>query len=189
MKSLYYFLIPFLIASFAFATDYDGIVTRYKSKLAIVESKSQKTLVFTFKNLEIQSQIKNLSPGDYISFEGVRSSTETSISITSLNYIGLKALIGNWSGNDNFCYEIINFNEMYVFKREKARCDFKLRTSLNSRYLTYTINPTVGAWLALISDDVNSYVAEVRFKSSVSASLSLYDSDSGDILKTIVLKK
>ncbi len=172
-----------------FATDYEGSITLYKSKLALIESKTQKKLTLTFKNIEIQSQVKNLSPGDFVSFEGVRSSTEAKISIISLNYVGLKTLVGRWTGDDKFCYDFVNFNEVYVFLREKEKCDFTMRSDLTSRYLTYTINPTASGWLALFSDDMASYAGEISFKSSVRASLSLYDSNSGDILKTIVLKK
>ncbi|MBC7419732.1 MAG: hypothetical protein H7328_03295 [Bdellovibrio sp.] len=190
MKSLYHFLIPFLlIPTAALAADYEGIVTKYKSKLALLESKSQKKMTIIFKNIEIESQVRKLAPGDYISFEGVRSSIDQTIRIESLNFVGLKSIVGKWTGNDGFCYEFANFNEMYVFIQGKTKCDFAKRAELNARYLTYTINPTTSGWLALISDDTASYAGEILLKSPVTASLSLYDSDSGDILKTIILKK
>ena len=189
MKCFYNFLVTLLLIQPAFATDYEGLITKYKSKLALIESKSQKKLVIQYKSTKIESQGRNLTVGDFVSFEGTRSSTDSLITIESINYVGLKALIGKWSGDDKFCYQFVNFSEVSVFMRDQSKCDFSKMNPQNSRQLAYTINPTTGGWLALISDDMSSYAAEITFKSPISAALSLYDSDSGDILKRIILKK
>lgn len=55
--------------------------------------------------------------------------------------------------------------------------------------MTYTVNPITDGWMVLFSDESSTYAAEINLKSKTHVDLSLYDSESGDILGRITLKK
>ncbi len=190
MRSLYQILMTLFIAQPLFAADYEGLIARTRPKMILIDSKTKVRHTLTFKNVEIEKQVKKLARRDFISFEGVRSLSEGSIRVDSVNYVGLTSMIGKWKGNDRLCYEFMNYVEMYIFAKNKNnRCEFSNRFDLGARYMTYTVNPTSDGWIALISDDITSYASEVTLKSPARMDLSLYDSETGDILGTIILKK
>ena len=83
---------------------YSGVIMKSSpNNYRIKESRINKSydLIFTDTNIEIM--LSKLKVDDFITFEGARSSTANTIRIKSINYVGIKELLGIWQGDDAYC--------------------------------------------------------------------------------------
>lgn len=137
---------------------------------------------------EIKTQISKLKTGDFLSFEGYIDEKNSTFYVVSVNFVGLKDLLGNWVGDDEYCYKFKNFSTLGIYnKTENQKCDFSVNFLV--REFSYFINSSELDWSVLLSDDEGSYLMDLTLNSKDSAELSLYDSQSGDILRKIRIKR
>lgn len=171
------------------AANFSGFVSRgEKTKILVNLSTLNKKVLLATNNPEIQAQLSRLKSNDFISIDGYLDDEKTSLVINSINYVGLKDLVGNWMGDDDYCYKFKDFYTMSIYnKNEKGKCVFA--TAGLAREFSYFANPTRDAWSLLLSDNDDSYLMDLTLKSKSSAELSLYDSKSGDIIRQIKMKR
>lgn len=144
--------------------------------------------LLTSTSSSVQSQLGKLKSGDFLSLEGFYNDDNKTIFIGSINYVGLKDLLGNWIGDDQYCYRFQDYSVLSIYnKNEKNRCEFT--ATYMARGFSYFINPSNADWSVLLSDDDDSYLMDLTLNSKNSADLSLYDSQSGDILRQIKIRR
>ncbi len=181
-------LLTLTISISAAAMNFDGLVSTLNLKRSITLESSGKKYYLVPDNQEIAIQINKLKVNDFISLEGKIDDKAATVSVRSMNYVGLKDLLGNWVGDDDYCYTFSTFSSLSIFtKNTSNKCDFKVDRL--SRDFSYTINPATTSWLVLLSDNEESYIMDLVVRSKASAELSLYDTRSGDILKEIKLRR
>ncbi len=167
---------------------FSGTISIDKGQTYLVAETGHTKFTLSPVNKEIQSQISKLKSGDYLSFEGYIDQANVMLYVVSVNFVGLKDLIGNWVGDDDYCYKFKNFNTLSIFnKPENKKCDFSV--SFLAREFSYFINASDLNWSVLLSDNDDSYLMDLTLNSKNSAELSLYDSRSGDILRQIHIKR
>ena len=177
----------FIFQPSAFCMLYSGIITKSSpNNYRIKESRINKTYDLNFANPSIENMISKLKVNDYITFEGARSSTTNTIRIESVNYVGLNALLGIWQGDDTYCYNFTSFTELWIYLRAGAGCPAR---PTDGRVYAYTINPSDPDWVILLSDNQANYIGDVTVISEGSVKFSLYDSNTGNILRHIKLKR
>ncbi len=181
-------LATFLIPNRVFAMMYSGVLfNSEEGKLELKDDSSGKKFDLTFSSAIIQSTVAKLKAGDYLSFEGARSSSIASIRIDSVNFVGLKDLLGVWQGEDKYCYNFTSFTEIKMYHRTKSKC---AANSRSLRKYAYTINPSENVnWVLLLTDDKANLAADLTVKSANLVEISLYDSATGLILRIIKLRK
>ncbi len=188
MKFLYGLLFTLSLTLTLNAATYEGLVFTPRGKSTIALKSTGKKYLLVPANDEIASQISKLKSTDFVSLDGHLNNEQQIISVQSLNYVGLHDLLGDWSGDDDYCYSFASFSDLRIFiKNDKNKCDFQ--ESHKSRDFGYTINPATQGWLVLLSDNDDSYLMDLAIKSKTTVELSLYDSQSGDILRNIKLKR
>ncbi len=186
--SVFTFLLGLLILSNATAANYDGVVSTLNQKRAITLKSTGKKYSIVPASTEIALQMSKLKVNDFISLEGRIDDKQSTITVNSMNYVGLKDLLGNWVGDDDYCYAFLSFSNLSIFtKTVMNTCDFHVDRL--SRDFSYTINPATASWLVLLSDNEDSYIMDLVVRSKVAAELSLYDTRSGDILREIKLRR
>jgi hypothetical protein len=131
----------------------------------------------------ISEQLNKMSVGDLISIEADIANS-TTLKVNAINYVGLKNLIGIWYGNDNFCYSFESFTEMILLKRVGSQC----LSSLETVY-TYTLSPNSKAWDLIVASDMSSFIGDIKFTTSKVANITLFDSETGEIVKVVRLVK
>ena len=188
MTYLYQILMVLLLGTSAFGSEFSGLILT-NSANGLIESSSRKVFSLTYAIPQIAKQVKKLKANDYISFDGTLDQVHQSISVQSVNFVGLKSLLGSWTGSDNFCYQFTDFTTLLIFRRESSDCRFDAPIRPSTKIMTYFVNPTSQGWITLISDSTGSYAAELTVKSAARVEIGLYDSNSGDILKKVILKK
>ena len=167
---------------------FSGTISIDKGHTYLIAETGRVKFVLSPMNKEIQSQVSRLKSGDFLSFEGYIDQENTILYVISVNYVGLKDLIGNWVGDDEYCYKFKNFNTLSIFsKADNKKCDFSV--NFLTREFSYFTNASDLNWSVLLSDNDDSYLMDLTLNSKNSAELSLYDSRSGDILRHIRLRR
>ncbi len=169
-----------------FSMLYSGVITKVQTEIRIKEARLEKTFALSFASPQIEKMVRQLAPNDFISFDGARSSETNTIRVDSINYVGLATLLKTWQGDDNYCYSFTSFTEMKIYLARAASCKF---TPVVVRKYAYTINPGSPDWMILLSDNQGNYIADLSVKNERAAEISLYDSNTGDILRVIKLRK
>lgn len=168
------------------AIQFEGRITGAKAGIfKITETNQKKPFQLTYKDETVQVAVSKLKQKDFISFEGEKNTTTQEIRIDSINYVGLSDLLGSWTGDDNYCYRFTTFTEVMIFPKS-AQCSKKMTAP---REFAYTVNIDDNGWFMLLSDSSARYAAELKFVSTRRADLSLYDVNSGNILRLIHLTK
>ena len=166
---------------------YSGMITRSSpNSYRIKESRINKSYDLIFTNPNIENMLSKLKVNDFITFEGARSSTTNTIRIESINYVGLNDLLGLWQGDDTYCYNFVSFTELWIYFRTGTECSTR---AIDGRVYAYTINPSDPDWIILLSDNQASYIGDVIVIAEGSVKISLYNSNTGNILRHIKLKR
>jgi hypothetical protein len=185
MRFLFAILLTFTCLT-SFANTFDGIVSKTKSKILLLDNLNKKPYTLIGSTAIISTYLAKLSDGDFISIEGTRNNSQTILTVNSVNYIGLSALLGSWIDDDSYCYNFSSFTEFSVTQKTIGR---KCAVGLTPNY-TYIINPASSSWVILISGERGGgYVGDLKFISPHEIEIQLYDSETGDILSYLHLRK
>ncbi len=148
-----------------------------------------------YSSAVIETVIKRLDTDDFISVQGdesTTSNTEKTLTISSINYVGLNVLIGTWQGDDKVCYNFKNFTTLYIFNRTSSgACAMPLNTkdSLVIRKMNYFVNPDDLVWTLLISNIKTQYAAELFINNTKTVQLNLFDEQTGAIFRKTILRR
>ena len=177
-----------LALSTAQAMEYTGVLFETKEHaVRFKEDNTGKSFDLLFEDHNVEALLHKLTAKDYISFQGARSSAVNAIRVDSINFVGLHDLLSVWQGDDRYCYSFLNFTEFVIYPTKKSVCG---KPPKSGKKYAYTINPTeFNSWVILLSSDQANYVADLVVKSPTSIEISLYDSNTGYILKVIKLRK
>jgi hypothetical protein len=184
MKKLVFALIV-LIFQTAFALQFDGDIVRIGDKNYINIKSENKNYLLAGNSPIIAMYLNKLSDGDFVSVEGNKTSNLTVMSVDSINYVGLRALLGTWTAEESFCY---NFNSHTDFSISIQIGKVCLAANSTNDY-TYLMNPHSQQWVMLVAGQHGSYVGDVSIINKKSVVIDLYDSQTGNIIRHLSLKK
>lgn len=181
-------LFSFFISFSCFASSFSGFVTVSEKKMTLTSTSTRKVMSLLPLSKDILEQLSKLKSGDYLSIEGTTDNDQSILFVTSINYVGLKDILGDWIGDDDYCYKFSSFFLVKIYnKNDYNQCDFALPYLV--REFIYFTNPSDEGWSVLLSDNDDSYLMDLTLDSKYSAQLSLYDSQSGDILRKIQIRR
>lgn len=171
------------ISALSQAAIYEGDVQKSRNNIFVINKADNKKYLLN-STAQLAVQLGKLTTGDFVSVEGSANTTQKNITVRSINYVGLRSMIGSWVGNEPYCYNFVNYNLFTVTRKVNDRCT----EDIASEY-TYLVNPHVQAWVVLVSGEYNSYVGDIHLLNSQSLEIDLYDSESGAILRQLSLRK
>lgn len=172
------------VSALAQAAIYEGDVQKSRNSTYIVNKADNKRYLLVNATSLLAVHLGKLTSGDFVSVEGTRNTAQNTITVKSINYVGLRSMLGSWVGNEPYCYNFVNYNLFTVTRKVNERCT----EDIASEY-TYLVNPHVQAWVVLVSGEYNSYVGDIHLLNSQSLEIDLYDSESGAILRQLSLRK
>lgn len=185
MRLLFLLIATWIATSFASAATYSGKISISQKHIVFSDPQEQRDYIVKSATPLIATHINKLSDGDFISFDGVKNYADRSVTISSFNYVGLKGLVGTWFGDDNYCYTFHTFTEFSISRKFGDTC----LTPSRPNY-TYVLSPTSGSWVIIISaTHGGNYLGEIHFYDKSDVGFYLYDPESGDILRSIRLRK
>ncbi len=147
-----------------------------------------------YSSAVIETVINRLGTDDFISVQAEDTSTasEKSLTISSINYVGLSVLIGTWIGDDKVCYNFKNFTTLSIFNQNASgACVTPVNTTdpLIIRKMNYFVNPDDLVWTLLISNLKTRYAAELLINNQKSVQLNLFSEETGAILRKTILRR
>lgn len=185
MRLISLLALSFLFCSSAFALSIEGRVVIKKSEILLIDQADRKAYSLTGSTFNMNA-LKKLKTGDFLSFEGSRDSHKSTITVNALNYVGLRALLGVWIADDSSCYHFSSFTEFSISSHITGK---RCNDLTQSPYYTYITSPGTKDWVLLISGQRASYVGDLKFLSSREIQIDLFDSETGDTLRTLHLRK
>ena len=192
------FVLVFLTSQTAQAmtgpSTFRGKIVRINNESFISESSSKLSLKMEFSNDISKQQIERLVAGDYVSVTAsVDDLNPNLIYVTSVDYIGLQALLGTWISTSNLCYEFKGFTTFYVFSpNNKGLCirqNNKNSTKPQPNKYNFFINPDIDTWNLLISSPDNNFVGELMINDANNIEIQLFDNQTDAVLDSIVLRR
>jgi hypothetical protein len=163
----------------ALALQMEGDITQLNGRKYISVKSENKNYLLTGATPIMATYINKLSEGDFVSVDGHRATNQTAISVNSINYVGLKDLLGTWSDDDENCYVFSSYTDFTV----SESCNLR-----NETEYTYLINPHSQQWVMLVAGRFDSYVGDFEIVSKKVVQIDLYNS-AGRIVRNLKLKK
>ena len=137
----------------------------------------------------VAEALSNLHPGDYISGDGRVSISTGSVTLYSIDYVGLKRILGQWiaPNNDVFYFKTFRSLEMrsgqHSFQSLKnSPNDFARGSNSKSGNITYQLGAKTGesGWPMLLLSRGGTSAGELVVESSDRLRLYIIDARSGE---------
>lgn len=179
-------LCSFFFSVAAWSASIEGTVVRDPKGVFLKVEQSpgdpSSSVIFTLNSPSTSTliQIGRLEDGDLVSAGGVLDYTSRVALINSIEYVGLKKLLGRWYTSDRI-FEFSSFTDLHLYKPNPP----------NVTNFRYSTAPSSGNdWTLFLSDTNNkrTVLATIRF-SKTAATLKLIDSETGGIAETIRLTR
>lgn len=141
------------------------------------------------KNNEASSHMRKLSAGDLINASGYLDSAECMANIESVEYVGLKKLLGYWYSKAGII-TVRDFSSLsfYPMNVQDMNDETPGRTGDPITY-RYSVTPSGGKeWVVFLSNSEGTSFATLKFGGKF-VTMKIYDSESGAILQTLRLSK
>lgn len=168
-------------ASYSWAENFSGYIERTERGIFLVIDSPAKAGRLSLQSSSTRTliQIGRLNTGDFLAASGSVDSEQNIAFVNSIDYVGLKKLLGRWKTSNGQLFEFASFQDLYIYKsRPVATSVFR-----------YSAAPSNGdSWTLLLSDShkKRTLIANVTF-GRANASLKLIDSETGAIAETLRL--
>lgn len=151
------------------------------------------------KSEDTLNTMLKLAPGDSVTATGVFDKQNCIAAIESIDYVGLKRLLGNWMSKDGLIY-VHDFNTMSFYPLgNTAIADQTTQPGKTSRapgfqivkpvLYKYSLTPSDGKeWVLFLSDAESTTFATIQFNKDI-AVMKIYDSENGNVTKVMVLTR
>lgn len=183
MKKLFFALVLFFFQT-AIALQFDGDVVRVSGKNYIYLKSENKRYLLTGSSPIVSMYLNKLNDGDFVSVEGHKTSNYTAMNVNTINYVGLRDLLGTWTDDDQFCY---TFNSHTDFSISAQIGDTCLVNQIGD--YTYFINPNSQQWVMLVAGKFNRLVGDLSIVGKRNVEIDLYNTETGAIVRHLSLKK
>ena len=182
MKFLLGMIVILLSSSFAFADSLSGMVLIHDDQVSLVEFGSNQTYPVRVTKVETQDSLKKLKNLDFIQGQGEIMNNE--VLLDSIDFVGLKQLLGLWASNTNSFLDFKDFSKVVSYQSQSTFDIQMPRTSLR-----YSIAPSSGTdWKIFFTDSSAVLLASLVLVDQ-KATLKFYDLSSGNITKTVELTR
>jgi hypothetical protein len=194
----------FLLATFSIqlalgAQVFSGYLTKKDSNYYLTTKNSEILYKVTALTYNVDDSLKRLENGDLILGNGSFDVINKKINIESIDYVGLRRLLGPWVGTDGIMdfkdFSTMRFTPRYrnIHKdinghlNESIRFEAKL-TNYQKEF-RYSMSPGDGnEWALFVSDDKGTNFATVVF-STKKIIMKIFESESGKIVRTLKLER
>ena len=183
MKSLI-LIVGLLFAQSLLADQFDGSVVNGRTRKYIYISKENRKYLLSGATPIISTYLTKLSEGDFLSIDATVNPSKTTMTVRSINYVGLRKLLGNWVGDDDRCYNFVTHTDFIVSKKFGVVCLDTMRTDY-----TYLINPNTDLWTMLVAGQYGSFIGDVNIIDDRNVQIDLYNSQTGEVERRLKLNR
>ncbi len=183
MKKIFFALMLFFFQT-ATALQFDGDIVKLAGKNYIFVKSENKKYLLSGASPIVAMYLNKLNDGDFVSIDANKTANFTAMNVNSINYVGLRDLLGTWTADDQFCYTFNTHTDFSISAQIGKTCLINQRDDY-----TYLINPNSQQWVMLVAGQFSSYVGDVAIVGKKNVEIDLYNSQTGAILRHLSLKK
>lgn len=169
-----------LISCHALARPISGFVSIENGQHYFIEHGTTVKFAIRPGKTEVVESLKKLSSFDF--FQGQGEFTKSELVLDSIDFVGLRSLIGLWSEGRQSLFDFQDFQKVVIYQPV-----FKLMTP--RAQLHYSIAPSAGSDWKIFFTDENSVILASLILSEARATLRFYNLDTGDVFKKVELTK
>ena len=185
LKSLLCLTIGLFVSGNAFAGAFEGQVVIRNSQAFLVMS-SAPTELWKIEGLsdQVNSQVKGLEGGDLLSATGELSKLNKTAYIETVDFVGLKRILGRWESQDGFRIYFKDFRSAVVEQKQPLPWNPEEEKTLD---LVYAILPLKDEnWSLFMSNRKTVRVGTLSIQAKV-LSIQLVDQRTGKVTEDISL--
>jgi hypothetical protein len=175
-------------ASFAAQTVAGSISLEGKSMYLKTDDPCHRYLVLSNSEAALSALVK-LAAGDVVTATGIKNPGECSVAIESVEYVGLRRMLGNWYSREAVI-NVQDFSSMKYYPTESIATNGNkvyAQVSKNPVEYNYSLVPGSGKeWVLFLSDSKSTTFGTIQFNRG-SAVMKIYNSDTGELTKTLLL--
>lgn len=167
-----------------------GVVSYEKNQLYITGDAFCSRYSLTAQTFEAFAHLKKLSVGDEITATGDKNLVDCSVSIASIDYVGLRRLLGMWLSSEALI-KVKDFKTLSFYPLDHSPTGTMGVTAISPYPVdyVYSLTPSEGKeWVLFLSDSKKTLFATISV-SKGSAIMRIYDSENGTVIKTLRLTK
>lgn len=182
------FLLTLFSAQFAFGVQaFSGFLTKKGTEYYFTPKSSELFYQITSKSPYVDLSLSRLETGDFIAGNGTLDTTNKKIQIESVDYVGLRKLLGPWLGSEG----TMVFKDFSTMRFTPRFRDIRLDTKLAQyqKEFRYSVSPSDGnEWALFLSDDKSTTFATMEFTKN-KVIMKIFESESGKIVRTLKLER
>lgn len=184
------FVLSFAMSSLTFASQpIVGTVERGDTAVFLQTGSRCTRYSIITKSADASINLNKLSTGDSLTATGHLNDEKCVAIVESVDYVGLKKMLGHWYSKDGII-SVKDFSLMSFYP--VGFKDFKngnIYSVINPINYLYSVTPSNGReWVLFLSDSKSTTFATIQFLGNT-ATLRVYDSDTGAIKKTLYMSK
>lgn len=172
-----------------FSASYTGIITDISDEQNEVRvntqiSSVQQEITLTVSSAQVLKLIKRLKIGDYMSFQATSTTKKSYYKLTSIDYIGLRDLLGVWNSSDGLCYHFSHFSQLIVYPQDEEGSCFKpnaIKYVGFPKTFKYFITANETSWDILVGDRDLYFSAEFYFRANNEIFARIFNTDTGKV--------
>ncbi len=185
MKTILFALALAFSCSFASATQISGTLQKGKKSIYLtLEGKGRRYLI-TYTPSDAIVAFNKLNTGDYLVGNGDVDDKNRTINLNTLDYVGLKKLLGVWYNSDNVM-DFKNYTDLRVYPLARLLASDRFSPGTDIRYSMAPYNGN--QWAIFLSSAQATIFATLELGIDV-AKLRLFNSDTGENTETVVLTR
>lgn len=182
----------FLLATFSFqfvlgVQAFSGYMTKRGTAYFFTPKSSELFYKIIPVTPDVQESLDRLASGDFIAGNGSLDTTNKKLSVESVDYVGLRKLLGPWVGAEG----TMVFKDFTTMRFTPRFRDINMDSRLTNyqKEFRYSITPSDGnEWGLFLSDDKNTTFATVEFTKN-KVIMKIFESESGKIVRTLKLER
>jgi hypothetical protein len=187
--------------SLHFSESLNGIIRRTASGLFLETQTHCRRHSIEVSNSETFETLHKLTSGDAVMATGRYDDEYCKVTISNIDYIGLKQFIGHWSSKEGV-FIVHDFKNITFIPSTESTGDFKSQQKLHKSskqgsgqqvfskaiQYQYSVTSSVGSeWVMFLSNEESTTFTTLFFKDK-SVTIKIYDSENGSVKKTIALR-
>lgn len=187
MKYIFFLLVTFSFQFVLGAQAFSGFMTKKGSDYFFTPKSSELFYKITTTSSDVTDSLARLDNGDFIAGNGTLDTTNKKLDIETVDYVGLRKLLGPWIGSDG----TMIFKDFSTMRFTPRFREFKMDSQLTSyqKEFRYSITPSDGnEWGLFLSDDKSTTFATVEFTKN-KVIMKIFESESGKIVRTLKLER
>ena len=166
-----------------------GVLKVSDEKLYIVQEKQ--SFEITSASIEVDRDLARLSSGDYVALEGYYNVSHRRIFVNSVDWVGLKKILGFWTTADSRIVEFKDFTTLMLRNYERGAFPIlqahPTRVNTEVIQMDYRLAPGVGSsWTLFLSDGKKLHMGRMNL-SGHNLSITFFNIETGKIIKTLKL--